>query len=126
MNNIPRTDLRGHVMPADNRTHIERINDWIGSDSYVEGSRRDKGVSEPMPERELYPYRLLSAATDMGGIRRRAGETVYLRPADKGAHHAEIDGVEYPPPSGPLPPGAMWIADHEKAMADLRAQYEEK
>jgi hypothetical protein len=93
---IVRDDLRGPLQPVDQLSHISRINDWQGSDSWVEGCRKDR----PMPDLAQYPepklpYQLLTPSYH-DGVRRRAGEVVYIEPSKRGTQHSMIDGVDYP------------------------------
>jgi hypothetical protein len=105
-----RDDLRGPLLPIDSLSHISRINDWTGSDSWVEGCRKDK----PMPDDKGYPepkllYRLLHRSYHDGAMR-NAGEVVAIEPSKRGAQHAKIEGHEYPDLPEPVPPGAGAVA----------------
>lgn len=64
------------------------------------------------PEPKL-PFKLTAAAIDERGVRRRAGETVYIEPSRRGPHHATIEGVEYPAGMAEAP-----THDHEVILAD--------
>lgn len=103
---IVRDDLRGPLLPVDRLSHISRINDWVGSDAWVEGCRADKhftefDMDEAYPEAKL-PYRLVSKSYHEGTMR-QPGEVVYLRPTARGTQHAKIEGVEYPDVPEPSP-----------------------
>ena len=111
-------DMRGPLLPTDARSHISRINDWIGSDTWVQGCRADRpGPEDPMsedryPEPKL-PYQLLKPAFHEGRMM-RPSEVVYIEPSKRGSQHAMIPGQKYPD----LPPPAavndpLKISDNE-------------
>jgi hypothetical protein len=79
---------------GDPRFHIERINDWVGSDSYVEGGDGTPREYIP-PAGPRLPYRLLRNATDRDGNWVRAGSYVEIYAEELGEHHAMIEGVDY-------------------------------
>jgi hypothetical protein len=88
-------DLRGPLLPADELSHVRRINNWLGSDSNVEGHRRDRG-EHPMPHLgEKHPYALTLKAFHEGRMM-PAGSTVFIYPSERGFHHAAVPGHEYP------------------------------
>lgn len=100
-----RDDLRGPLLPLDGLSHISRINDWQGSDAWVQGCRKDKPMSEgreDYPEPKL-PFKLLTNAYHEGAMR-KAGEVVYIQPSKRGTQHAKIPGQEYPMLPEPVPP----------------------
>lgn len=104
-----RDDLRGPLLPIDSLSHISRINDWEGSDSWVEGCRKDKPMSDAKgyPEPKL-PYRLTTKSYHEGAMR-NAGEVVRIEPSKRGAQHAKIEGQEYPDLPEPMPPGTSVV-----------------
>ena len=106
---IVRDDLRGALLPIDSLSHISRINDWKGSDSWVEGCRKDKPMSDAKnyPEPKL-PYRLTTRSFHEGTMR-NAGEVVRIEPSKRGAQHAKIEGQEYPDLPEPMPPGTTAV-----------------
>ena len=108
---IVRDDLRGPLLPVDALSHISRINDWQGSDAWVEGCRADKHFPEfdmsDYPEPKL-PYRLLSKSFHEGAVR-QPGEVVYVRPSERGTQHMKIEGQEYPDMPEPSPPGTNQV-----------------
>jgi hypothetical protein len=106
-------------------THIDRINDWIGSDSYVEGA---EVVEVPVGEEgTTYPYKLLTKASGPGGTI-PAGSIVYLLPQHVGPHHAKVPGTEYPP-GHEIPKEARWapplLSDHDVEMLKQRLEMAE-
>ena len=112
------SDDRSHMGP----THIERINDWEGSGSYVQGARRDpEDIDVKSSEDKTYPYQLIEKAFH-DGVMRRPGEVVYMRPSEIGPHHARLPGVEYPPDSAPSVPAFVSRAEHESVVNDLKAR----
>jgi hypothetical protein len=101
-----RDDLRGPLLPIDGLSHISRINDWEGSDSWVEGCRKDKSMPEgpvEYPEPKL-PFKLLTKSYHEGAMR-NPGEVVYIQPSKRGAQHAKIPGQQYPDLPDPVSVG---------------------
>ena len=94
--------------PDDRDTHIERIN--AGSNP-ADGTGASPGAAPGAPPRPddsdkfgpLQPYRLLATAF-MGGVLRKAGETVMLYAHQVGAHHQPLtdDGRIVDQPTGRL------------------------
>lgn len=92
------TDVGGPHLPQDAETAPERINEWKADDAAraAEVTAEAEAASETeMAHEEPMPYRLLVRAHD-GLAVRPAGHVVYIMPSKRGAHHAEIEGVEYP------------------------------
>lgn len=90
------SEPRGSTAPTWNDTHPFRINNWVGSDSWVEGARRDAADTPQPPAGEpLFPYLLTEKAFVDGKIR-QGGEIVWLHPSIIGPHHQKMPGVRYP------------------------------
>jgi len=92
-----KSDTRGRQIPEDNRTHIDRINDWEGSDSYAGEGVTDRFAEHPGPANpgEMLPYKLLTKATDRHGLLRKAGQHVHLYAHEVAAHHERLPDVDY-------------------------------
>ena len=90
------SEPRGSTAPTWDDTHPWRINNWVGSNSWVEGARRDPDdTPRPPTDEKPYPYMLTEAAFHEGEIR-RGGEIVWLHPSVIGPHHRKLPDVTYP------------------------------
>lgn len=85
-------DFRSH--PNFGLTHINRINDWEGSDLYIGPANV---VELPVEDTsELHPYKLMTKGTDSEGILRQPGEIVHIHVSQVGPHHQKLPDHEYP------------------------------
>jgi hypothetical protein len=85
-------DFRSH--PNFGLTHINRINDWEGSDSYIGPANV---VELPVEDTsELHPYKLLTKGTDSAGVLRQPGDIVHIHVSQVGPHHQKLPDHEYP------------------------------
>jgi hypothetical protein len=87
------SERSARLVSDDPRSHVERINDWVGSQVFVQMARRDRGDT-PMPEGKTSKYVLKSTAFD-GGRMLRPGEVVELTAGQVGPHHLAIEGEKY-------------------------------
>jgi len=117
------SDLRGALLPLDSRSHITRINDWVGSGSWVEGCRRDAGERLMAQVGEKHPY-LLTVKAFYEGRMMPAGSMVFLHPAERGYHHAPVPGHEYPTEAGSTIDANALIHDLSGQVAQLTQDIE--
>jgi hypothetical protein len=87
------SERSARLLPDDPRSHTERINDWKGSNVYVQESRRDPGDT-PMPSGKTFKYMLKEMAFD-GMNLIPAGSVVEIFAVQVGPHHQPIDGEKY-------------------------------
>jgi hypothetical protein len=86
-------DLRGRMQPSDSRTHTDRINDWVGSNVYVQGVARDR-EDIPMPQGDTRRY-VLSAMSWDGFRRLPVGSIVDVAASQVGPHHEKHPDEKY-------------------------------
>lgn len=90
------SEPRGSTAPTWGDTHIYRINNWVGSNSWVEGARRDADdTPQPPADEPVYPY-LLTDKVFVDGKICLGGNVVWLHPSVVGPHHQKVPGVKYP------------------------------
>lgn len=89
------SDIRSaNLVPLDARTHVTRINDWVGSNVWAQMSRRDRGDT-PMPEGKTARYLQKNLGWDSIGRKIMPNSIVELYPSQVGPHHGQLDDEKY-------------------------------
>lgn len=110
--------LRKEIAQLCHLSHIEQINDWWGSGSYI-GPAEVVERRYYMADVKRHPYMLTSKASGPNGLI-RPGTVVELAPHEVGPHHAMVPGYEYPPEAEP--PAAM--RHHQPMLVDMESRFE--
>jgi hypothetical protein len=87
------TERSSRLVPDDPRSHVERINDWRGSNVFVQMSRRDR-EDTPMPEGKTFKY-ILKMPAFVDGVMVPAGSEIELAASQVGPQHLPMEGEKY-------------------------------